>query len=55
MGRKVKYSPEQKVIAYGDYLSGRKSAAQIARELGMKKTDDVMEYNHVEWTKFTVE
>jgi len=48
MGRKAKYSPEQKVIACEDYLSGRKSAAQIARELGMS------EHGHKmipEWSK----
>ena len=24
-------------------------------KLGMKKADDVMQYNHIEWTEFTVE
>ncbi len=37
MGRKPKYSAEQKVLACEDYLSGKKSARQIARELGMGK------------------
>ena len=37
MGRKPKYSVEQKVQACEDFLSGRKSAKQIARELGMGK------------------
>ena len=37
MGRKAKYTPEQKVQACEDYLSGRKSAIQIARQLGMGK------------------
>jgi len=37
MGRKPKYSAEQKVQACEDYLSGKKSARQIARELGMGK------------------
>ena len=37
MGRKAKYTPEQKVQACEDYLSGRKSAAEIARQLGMGK------------------
>ena len=37
MGRKAKYSAEQKIQACEDYLSGRKSAAEIARQLGMKK------------------
>ena len=37
MGRKAKYTPEQRVRACEDYLSGRKSANTIARELGMGK------------------
>lgn len=37
MGRKTKYSFEQKVKACEDYLSGRKSATEIARQLGMGK------------------
>lgn len=49
MGRKAKYSPEQKVKACEDYLSGRKSAAQIARELGMTKCGDgkIMEWSRM--------
>ena len=47
MGRKAKYSPEQKVKACEDYLSGRKSAIQIARELNMGKNgnDTVFEWS----------
>ena len=37
MGRKAKYSSEMKVKACEDYLSRRKSAIQIARELDMGK------------------
>ena len=37
MGRKAKYTLEQKVKACEDYLQGRKSAIQIARELNMGK------------------
>ena len=37
MGRKAKYSAEQKIQACEEYLSGKKSARQIARELGMGK------------------
>nr|MCR5795925.1 transposase [Solobacterium sp.] len=40
MGRKVKYTFEQKVQACEDYISGRKSAAQIAHELSMTKYGD---------------
>ena len=35
MGRKAKYSAEQKLKACEDYLSGKKSAKQISMELGM--------------------
>ena len=37
MGRKQKYTVEQKVKACEDYLSGKKSAIMIARELSMGK------------------
>lgn len=37
MGRKAKYTKEQKVQACEDYLSGKKSASQIALELNMSK------------------
>ena len=37
MGRKAKYSAEQKIQACEDYLSGRKSAVEIAMQLGMGK------------------
>ena len=47
MGRKLKYLPEQKVQACEDYLSGRKSAVQIARELNMGKSGDDIIYNWV--------
>ena len=40
MGRKAKYSAEQKVQACEDYLSGKKTAIQIARELGMGNYGD---------------
>ena len=37
MGRKAKYTKEQKVKACEDYLNGRKSAEQIRLELNMEK------------------
>lgn len=37
MGRKIKYSPKQKIQASKDYLSGKKSAIQISNELKMGK------------------
>ena len=40
MGRKAKYTPEQKIQACIDYLSGQKSALTIAEELKMTKYGD---------------
>lgn len=40
MGRKAKYTSEQKIQACEDYLSGRKSALVIARQLNMGKGGD---------------
>ena len=40
MGRKAKYTFEQKLKAVQDYLSGKKSASDIAFELGMGKYGD---------------
>ena len=40
MGRKAKYTFEQKLQAAQDYLSGKKSASDIAFELGMGKYGD---------------
>jgi len=48
MGRKAKYTPEQKVQACEDYLSGRKSAIQIARQLDMGKGGEVRVHK---WSK----
>ena len=40
MGRKAKYTFELKLKAAQDYLSGKKSASDIAFELGMGKYGD---------------
>lgn len=48
MGRKVKYTFEQKVQACEDYLSGRKSAKEIAGDLSMGKNGAVRVW---EWAK----
>ena len=37
------------------YLIANEDAVPFYEKLGMKKADDVMKYNHIEWTKFTVE
>ena len=36
------------------YLVANKKAVPFYEKLGMKKADDVMQYNHIEWTEFTV-
>ncbi len=37
------------------YLVANTKAVPFYEKLGMEKADDVMRYNHVEWTNFTVE
>ena len=37
------------------YLIANENAVPFYERLGMKKSDDVMQYNHIEWTEFTVE
>ncbi len=37
------------------YLAANEKAVPFYEKLGMKKTDEVMKYNHIEWTEFTVE
>jgi len=48
MGRKAKYSYEQKVQACEEYLNGKKSASQIAMDLNMGKrgNDLIREWAH---------
>ena len=36
------------------YLVANENAVPFYEKLGMKKADDVMQYNHIEWTEFTV-
>ena len=36
------------------YLIANEKAVPFYEKLGMKRADDVMEYNHIEWTPFTV-
>ena len=36
------------------YLIANENAIPFYEKLGMKKAEDVMQYNRVEWTKFTV-
>ena len=37
------------------YLIANENAVGFYEKLGMEKADDVMQYNHIEWTEFTVE
>ena len=37
------------------YLVANENAVPFYRKLGMKPADDVMQYNHIEWTEWTVE
>ena len=37
------------------YLIANEDAVPFYEKLGMKRADDVMQYNHIEWTGFTVE
>lgn len=37
------------------YLIANENAVPFYEKLGMNKADDVMQYNHIEWTAFCVE
>ena len=37
------------------YLIANENAVPFYEKLGMKKADDVMQYNHIDWTEFTIE
>ncbi len=36
------------------YLIANGDAVPFYKSLGMKKSEDVMQYNHIDWTEFTV-
>lgn len=36
------------------YLIANENAISFYEKLGMKKSDDVMQFNHIEWTEWTV-
>lgn len=36
------------------YLIANENAIPFYEKLGMKKANDVMQYNHIDWTEFTV-
>ena len=35
-------------------IEANENAIPFYEKLGMRKTNDVMQYNHIEWTEFTV-
>ena len=37
------------------YLIANENAVPFYEKLGMKRADDVMQYNHIDWTEWTVE
>ncbi|MBR0302384.1 MAG: GNAT family N-acetyltransferase [Clostridia bacterium] len=37
------------------YLIANENAIPFYEKLGMEKADDVMQYNHIEWTPFTMQ
>ena len=37
------------------YLVANENAIPFYEKLGMKKAEDVMQYNNIEWTSFTVQ
>ncbi len=37
------------------YLVANENAIPFYEKLGMERSDDVMQYNHIDWTEFTVE
>ena len=52
MQRALALSGGEKDIAV--YLVANEKAIPFYERLGMKKAEDVMQYNHIEWTGFTV-
>ena len=58
IGRKLMKTAHE--IAGGEkdiavYLVANSNAVPFYEKLGMEKTDEVMTYNHIDWTGFTVE
>lgn len=57
IGRKLMKTALEKAGGEKDiavYLIANENAVPFYEKLGMKKADDVMQYNHIEWTEFTV-
>ena len=57
IGRKLMAAAHEKAGGARDiavYLVANDDATGFYEKLGMEKAEDVMQYNHVEWTEFTV-
>ncbi len=57
IGRRLMKAAHEKAGGERDvavYLIANENAIPFYEKLGMKKATDVMQYNHVEWTEFTV-
>lgn len=58
IGRRLMKSAHDKAGGEKDiavYLIANENAVPFYEKLGMKKANDVMQYNHIEWTEFTVQ
>lgn len=53
MERALSLAGGEKDIAV--YLVANDDSIPFYERLGMKKADDVMQYNHIEWTAFTIQ
>ena len=58
IGRRLMKTAHEKAGGEKDiavYLIANENAIPFYEKLGMKKSDDVMQYNKIEWTEFVVE
>lgn len=58
IGRQLMKTAHEKAGGEKDiavYLIANENAVPFYEKLGMKKADDVMQYNRIEWTEFTVQ
>ena len=58
IGRRLMKTAHDKADGEKDiavYLIANENAIPFYEKLGMKKANDVMQYNHIEWTEFTVQ
>lgn len=56
IGRRLMKNAHDKAGGVKDiavYLIANEKAIPFYEKLGMRKADDVMQYNHVEWSKFS--